>query len=428
MSIVSIPNWPHSLSREGEGAVWLTWIVRLRWVALVAQLLTITIVSRLFDATWSIPVLLLASAVLLGANVLAIRRLSVAVPVGPQILLAQLGLDVAVLSTFLLLSGGPDNPFIVLYLVHVAMGAVMLPARFAAGLTGLVVACYGALHWSQWPLHLERHALGEPALLVAGNLVALTISAVTVTYFIVGLASTLRWREKLLRESQERTARTDRLRSVGTMAAGAAHELNTPLSTIDLRLRRVTRRHEDDDTVGDLDAIRSQLARCNDIVQQLLIGAGDPSASHLMRGALVDFVDDTIGMWSHGNGVEVNLVDESDEAEVEVPRTAFVQGLVNLLENAREAQIEASNDVPIEIELVCKRGFATVVVRDHGAGLPEDNGRVGEPFYTTKATGTGLGVFVARAVADGTGGGLRYVSRPGCTEARWSFPTATRRL
>jgi two-component system sensor histidine kinase RegB len=394
---------------------------------LIAQLLTITIVSRLFDAAWSIPVLLLASVVLLAANIQAIRRLSVPRPVGSRVLLGQLALDVGVLSTFLLLSGGPDNPFIVLYLVHVAMGAVMLPARFASVLTGFVVTCYGALHLSQWPLHLERHALGEPALLVAGNLVALTISAVTVTYFIVGLASTLRWREKLLRESQERTARTDRLRSVGTMAAGAAHELNTPLSTIGLRLRRVTRRHEDSDTVGDLDAIRSQLERCNDIVQQLLIGAGDPSASHLMRGALVDFVDDAVGMWSHGNGVDVELSDESDEAEVEVPRTAFVQGLVNLLENAREAQHEASNDVPIEIELVHKRGFATVIVRDHGAGLPDDSDRVGEPFFTTKATGTGLGVFVARAVADGSGGGLRYVSRPGCTEARWSFPTTTRR-
>jgi len=263
--------------------------------------------------------------------------------------------------------------------------------------------------------------------LLLGNLVAITITAVTVSYFVLGLASSLRHRERLLLEAQERTARTDRLRSVGTMAAGAAHELNTPLSTVALRLRRVTRRHDDAATQADLAAIRGQLDRCNEIVQQLLVGAGDPSASHLMRGHLAEFVDDAVSMWSHGNGVDVHISDDSAEAVVEIPRTAFIQGLVNLLENAREAQAEVDSDAPIEVELVSEGEMATVIVRDHGPGMPDLIDRVGEPFLTTKPTGTGLGVFVARAVADGSGGGLRYRSEPGCTEALWSFPTSVRR-
>lgn len=424
----TIPKWRRPLSKEGEGAIWLTWLVQLRWVAVVAQLLTVAVVGRLFDAGWTLIVLLLAVGVLVGANLLATRRLRAADPVvSPGVLLRQLALDIAVLTTFLLFSGGTENPFTVLYLIHVAMGAVMLPPRYAAGLTGVVVGSYGLLHFSVWPLHLERHALGEHFLRIGGSMIALTIAATTILYFVVGLASTLRWRERMLLDAQERTARTDRLRSVGTMAAGAAHELNTPLSTIGLRLRRVARRHDDEDTAKDLAAIRGQLDRCEQTVEQLLVGAGDPSASHLMHGPLVDFVDAAVGMWTHGNGVDVLLADGSDGAEVELPRTAFIQGLVNLLENAREAQAEAGVTEPIEVELSRETDAAVVVVRDHGVGLPEIAERVGEPFFTTKDTGTGLGVFVARAVADGSGGGLRYKSRPGCTEARWWFPMSQRR-
>ena len=78
---------------------------------------------------------------------------------------------------------------------------------------------------------------------------------------------------------------------------------------------------------------------------------------------------------------------------------------------------------------VVREGEAgVVVVRDRGCGLPADKERIGEPFYTTKATGTGLGVFVARSVADGAGGGLRYVESHGnWTEARWWFPAALER-
>jgi two-component system sensor histidine kinase RegB len=424
MRVPTIPTWRRPSSPQDEGALWLTWLVRLRWVAILAQTITLSLVNRLFDAPWAVPVLVGVEILLVVANFASMRRVADEHDVGQPFLFSQLLLDVCALTVFFVLGGGPDNPFTSLYLIHVAMGAIMLQPAWAAVLTGLVITAHGLLHAWHLPLHLERHSLGAEALTGVGAAVSISITAGTIGFFVLGLANTLRWRERLLLDARDRTARTDRLRSVGTMAAGAAHELNTPLATIGLRLRRVVRRHQDADTTNDLGVIRDQLDRCETIVRQLLVSAGDPAASELRVVAVHDLVEDAVALWSHGTRAAVTVTDTSEAATIAVPRAAFVQGLVNLLENAREAQEEAGRTPPIELILRAGSGRAEIVVRDHGSGLPPQPDRVGEPFFTTKSDGTGLGVYVARAVADGSGGGLRYEGGAGFTEAHWWFPLA----
>lgn len=428
MNAPRYPVWPLPESPHDEGRLWLRWLVRLRWVAIIAQVLTVSVVVRVLDGPGVVLAVLGLELVLIVVNVRAQRRLATSRPVSQATVVGHLLLDVLALTTLFLLAGGPTNPFTSLYVIHVAMGAVMLRPRWSAVLTGSVLACYAALHLGHLPLHLERHSLGVTTLRHLGSALSFGITALSVTGFVMGVASTLRWRSKLLLDARDRTARTDRLRSVGTLAAGAAHELNTPLSTMGLRLRRIARRHLDDDTTADVTVIREQLDRCEQIVQQLLYGAGDPAASQIEHRLLRDLVGSTVAMWSKGNPIQVDLVDRSDGVEVEVPRIAFTQALVNLLENAREAQVAIGCLDPIEVVVRREDGRGEVLVRDRGCGLPDDSKRIGDPFFTTKATGTGLGVYVARAVADGSGGGLRYVDRDdGGTEARWWFPAADRR-
>ena len=113
---------------------------------------------------------------------------------------------------------------------------------------------------------------------------------------------------------------------------------------------------------------------------------------------------------------------------VEVPRIAFAQALTNLLENAREAQQAVGSKAPIRVHLTRKSGMGVVEITDRGIGLPNQKDQVGEPFFTTKTTGTGLGVYVARAVAQGAGGGLGYDSpKNRMTVARGWFPEVKRR-
>ncbi|MBW1879618.1 MAG: HAMP domain-containing histidine kinase [Deltaproteobacteria bacterium] len=423
------PVWPMPDSPHEEERLWLGWLVRLRWVAVLAQVLTVSLVLRVLDGPEVVLAALAVAAVLVAVNLWSLRTLYSDRPVSQATLLSQLGLDVLALTAFLFLAGGPTNPFTNLYLVHIAMGAVMLQPRWAAFLTVLVLSCYGALYLGHLPVHLDRHSLGTQTLMSLGDVLSLAIAALSVTGFVIGIANTLRWRSKLLLEARDRSARHDRLRSVGTLAAGAAHELNTPLSTMGLRIRRLARRHQDADTEADLAVIRGQLDRCEEIVHQLLISAGDPATSLLERRSLGKLVSETVARWSEGHSTEVRLRDLSEAFEVEVPRVAFTHALVNLLDNAREAQLEVDSHDAIEVDVLREKEGAEVVVRDHGIGLPPDADRMGDPFFTTKIEGTGLGVYVARAVADGTGGELRYVREQGrATAAHWWFPDADRRL
>jgi two-component system sensor histidine kinase RegB len=190
---------------------------------------------------------------------------------------------------------------------------------------------------------------------------------------------------------------------------------------MDLRLRRIARRHDDAPTQGDLDVVRGQLERCIDVVDQLAHGAGDPSASGFRRAPLQSFVREALDLWSKGSPIAVRVRLDEAPIPVELPDVAFTQAFVNLLENAREAQADVGVHDPLEVEVTRDGGYGVVRVADRGPGLPVAD-RVGEPFFTTKPHGTGLGVFVARALADGAGGGLAYVRRDGRTVATWTFP------
>ncbi len=408
--------------------MWLAWLVRLRWVAVVAQLITLSFsASVLHQPVATIPALLLVVGGLVAANVQAGGTLRAGLPVSHDHLLVHLLLDVTALTAFFAAAGGSANPFVMLYMIHVAMGAVMLERRHALFLMAVVVLANMLLHRVSQPLHLDRHNLLDADTLAGiGQTVALTVTVFSVGLFTAGTAATLRRNKQRLLEARERTSATDRLRAVGTLAAGAAHELNTPLSTMDLRLRRIGRRHTDEATTADLTVIQDQLDRCIGVVHQLVVGAGDPSASGFRAASLQSLVHDAVHLWSVGSTTRVQLSLDDTAVPVELPDIAFTQALANLLQNASEAQADTGIQEPIAVEVSREGHLGVVRVIDQGPGLPDQRDRVGEPFYTTKPQGTGLGVFVARAVAEGAGGTLTYHREQGRTVARWCFPITER--
>ncbi len=416
------PPWPRFAGPD-EGQLWLAWLIRLRWVAILAQVVVVGFTFEFLPPP-ALPWMAGIVAVLVAANLGAMRERRDRVP--PEgLLLVQLVIDVLALTGFLVLSGGHGNPFTALFLIHVAMGAVMLSPRRATALAVIVGGCYALLFTTRWRLDLSGHAVSEQTLMQVGQVAAFAITVVAILAFVLGVANSLRAHRQQLLEARDRTARTDRLRSVGALAAGAAHHINTPLNTITLRLSRLARRHTDDASRGDLDVIRDQVERCKVVVEQLLQGAGDPSASGLDHCHVGQLADETVHLWRQGAGVDVTFDDSSEDATIEVPRVAFAHALINLLENAREAQAESGADSPIDVRVRRLLDRVEIDVADQGVGMPLRPDQVGEPFYTTKPSGTGLGVYVARVVADGAGGGLRYAANgPQGTVATWWFPVA----
>jgi two-component system, sensor histidine kinase RegB len=411
-----------------EGTLWLSWLLWLRWVAIVAQLITLAFVFPLLASMALMGVWVGVVAVLGVANAWVQRLLrGEDGDIPARTVFAQLALDVAALTVFFYIGGGTSNPFTSLYLVHVAMAGIMLPPRLAGGIAAWSLVCYGLLFVDAYPLNFAAHPLPEQILYPLGQALAQLIVSTSVAVFVIGVASSLRRRREQLLQARERTARTDRLRSVGTLAAGAAHELNTPLSTMGLRLRRIGRRYDDADTTRDVDVIREQLARCTSIVERLLIGAGDPTASDIEVRPLGAMCAEAVQLWSKSTVLTLQINDHSHGVLVELPGIAFQQALINLLENARQAQEEIDCFDPLELLIYTDEGRGIIEVLDRGIGLPDSAEQVGEPFFTTKPTGTGLGVFVAQSVADGAGGGLQYDRREdGGTAAMWWFPIAER--
>ncbi len=160
--------------------------------------------------------------------------------------------DNLLLTALLYYTGGPANPFTVCYLVNIALAAAILGARWAWVLNGAAFACFALLFFAHLPLaelehgpehehamhHHTRTAPGPMSLHLQGSLIAFGGASTFIVYFITRVTRELARREAELDEASRRRARTDKLAALATLAAGAAHELASPLSTIALAVAR----------------------------------------------------------------------------------------------------------------------------------------------------------------------------------------------
>ena len=205
------------------------WLARLRWGALAIVAASLVVADRALDV--QLPWAPMWTLVALGAasNVWLISRKGVDGHLG-----AYLVLDVLLLTALLHFSGGPTNPFSIIYVVYIAMSAVMLAPRWTWAIAALSVASFAALFVLHGPSeHLGHggHGDGFQAHLY-GMFIALVLAVALITYFVSQLSLELRRRERALAEAEERSHRWGQLASIANLAAGAAHELGTPLGTI----------------------------------------------------------------------------------------------------------------------------------------------------------------------------------------------------
>jgi two-component system sensor histidine kinase RegB len=345
----------------------------------------------------------------------------------PEAVLGALMLvDVVVLTGLLLFTGGPFNPFSTLYLVNIALAAVILRPGWTWALVVISLLCFGALFveplrgGAAW-LHGEE---GHVRLHLEGMWVAFGVGAVFIAYFVRRVTSELARREGDLAETRAAQARAERLAALGTLAAGAAHELSTPLSTIAVVARELERRLAGSETGSAVDLsedarlVREQVDRCRRILEQMAADAGDVPGESFVDLTLPELIDASTGDLARDR-LEVVVESAARGRPLQVPRRAVAQALRAITKNALEASPASAS--------VRDGGECRIEVRDQGGGMSEDVlARVGDPFFTTKhpGAGMGLGVFLAQTVLARLGGGLELLSRPGAgTTARLRIPT-----
>lgn len=407
----------------------LSWVVRLRWAAVIGQLLTVAVVR--LGLGIALPIAPLVGVVLMtaGSNVLLQRRLVAPNAPSSSVVAAVLVFDTLLLTAMLYFTGGPMNPFSVLYLLHVTLAVMVLGTRWGFAIVGVSAACFGLLYARSVPLSDLSFPPGTDleSLHLLGTWLAYLVAAVFIAYFLGRIAGELQKRDEQLKAIQTQVARDEKLASLSTLAAGAAHELGTPLATIAVVARELEReasRLGSESFEDDARLIRREVDRCRTILLQMSARAGETAGEVPGPLDLPGLVSDLRATLKPALSSRL-VVDlpAAGAGSVVAPRQALVLVLSSLVRNAFDASAPGA-----EVHLIVERseGEARIRVKDRGEGMsPAVLARAGEPFFTTKeeGAGTGLGLFLAKAFAERLGGRLDIESAAGAgTSATITLP------
>ena len=393
-----------------EDAAKLAWVVRLRWIALSAQLLSIppALAFQLLEPRL-LPVFLGVIAALASVNVLTWAGIRKRHPSERHsyTLLIQLGLDIAALSALLAITGGAWNPLVPILFVHAGIGALLLRGHQSLIFFLLLISCLILLQlFSHIPPGLDGMLVPPLILFPAQALVAVVFWILT-----VWLSRTLTVLQQEFIRTRERQTRTDRLRAVGALAAGLSHEFATPLNTAQLKLARLGRRRELEND-SDLEIAAEALDRCHDILRHMAGAPLRPEGLDLEVVQVDELVKQVCSSVSQADASASILVDVEGHAtrRALLPAVAFSQALLNLIDNATES---AGAEQKIDVLVQSRPGQIDVSVLDRGAGWPKIvRTHIGQPFLTTKPNGVGLGLYYVHTLAEALGGTFHLEDRP----------------
>jgi two-component system sensor histidine kinase RegB len=337
-------------------------------------------------------------------------RLRFTWPVQDRELFVQLLLDVAALTALFYFTGGTTNPFVMLYLLPLATAAAALPAAYVWAMAAIAAGCYTLLFGWHLPLpatgHLHESSFGVH---VFGMWLGFMLSAALIASFAVRMNTTLRDRDRMLAELREQGLRQERIVAIGTLAAGAAHELGTPLSTMAVLVKDI--QPGEAVAAGKLEILRAQIVRCKEILASLSAAAGQVRAVSGQSRPLDAFLEELVRRWQAtrpGVRAHTRLAGPGPAPRIVAEQT-LAQAITNILNNAADVSPQ-----DVELEGRWTPDELVLEIADRGPGLePELAHKAGEPFHTTKSEGLGLGLFLAYTTLNRLGGDVRLMNREG---------------
>jgi two-component system sensor histidine kinase RegB len=430
-------NFPSSRFNKTESGWWssepdgettrqlaLQWVVRLRYGLIAGE---VVLISALTLGV-GIPIPLLAVAPAIAVQTLSNWFLGLKMRWlgrnAEHIVGTLFILDALCLTLILGLSGGPANPFSLLYLVQITFSAVVLRKLWTWALAVISAVLFGLLFWLSVsvPAFHQHGENGEFSPHLLGMWIAFATAALLISFFVGKLSTESRKKEREILLMQKRLSRNDRLASLVTLAAGAAHEIATPLSTIAVTAKEMEHeaglRLHDSRMEEDARLIRTQVDRCRLILERMGAQGADPFGEtpqrtdvyQLLRQVKARFPEDDKRIEIQGDGLA--------PLTCVIPVRAAIESLSALVKNALDASPDAGR-----VRLEAAQADAERVrflIHDEGTGMSaEVLERVAEPFFTTKSPGKGmgLGAFLAHLFAQTLGGQLSFESEPGrgCT-------------
>lgn len=415
-------RWPRL--GQSRGGLRLLTLIRLRWLAVFGQLAAIIVVYFVFD--WPLPFSLCIGAIALSAwlNIFLGLRHRANARLSDQHTSWILAYDIVQLAVLLYLTGGLQNPFAFLFLVPVTVSASSLPLDRTLLLGALAFSLSTILAFHHMPLPWDPEVpLNLPRLYLFGVWSAVLCGTAFAAMFAWRISEETRQMSAALAATEMVLAREQQLSALDGLAAAAAHELGTPLATIQLVAKEL--KHELPDAGAhhdDLELLNSQAARCREILAQLANRTDAGDAMHSSFGVLVMLEEMVEPL--RGAGVQIDVSQSSDGSAPEptLPRNpGILFGLGNLLENAVDFA-----ETRVEVEASWTADELRLVIRDDGPGISQDViDRLGEPYVTTRPgyagqpddvgedhEGMGLGFFIAKTLLERSGATVVLAQRP----------------
>ena len=338
----------------------------------------------------------------------------------------HLAVDIVVFTAVVYYTGGPTNPFVSLYLVPISLAATSLPTRYAWLTVALCGAGYSLLWWRSVPLPPVHARFGsEFDLHLAGMWINFVIAAVLIVLFVGRMAWLVRQRDRELAAMRETALRDQQLIELGTLAAGTAHEINTPLSTLTILASELEETTTGVDQKQQLRAMLDEIRVINERLNRIAGGVNAERSTGARHAELHAFLDELLAKWAAAHP-EIGLGVTFEAAKTGIPivvEATIEQAIRNVLDNAAHATL-ANGGRRIDVAIGMDGTRLTLAVTDQGAGLdPAVRDDIGLKVVSTKEHGLGIGLLVSRAALQRFGGRLDVKDRPaGGVEAHIELP------
>lgn len=417
------------------------------WLCLLRAILTVVLVLGMVILSWIEPVSLLndkgvvfSLSFLTIVNVVSLWYLQRQKPVSQRLLFIQLLIDVLAMSLIFYRTGGASNPFVFWYLLPLSIAAAILKMRQTLLLLALMLVLYSLLFFYFLPFDLfssgmfhqggghAGHVMGYQLILaklglhssnlqlhMIGMWLNFLFSAALITFFVTRMSEALRQQDRELAKQHEGLLQREQVLSLGALAAGAAHELGTPLSTMAVLARDIEEELPKDSALReDVVLLRNQLQVCRNILTGLREQAqGQP------RTSMAEFIQSMI------NRMEVlhpqrsfQVVNELHSVSIQAPAT-LSQVLINLLDNAAQAATST-----VALTVLDESENCVLLIDDDGPGIaPDVSAQLGKVFVSNKDEGMGLGYFLSHASINQLGGSIHFKDRqPSGTRVELKLP------
>ncbi len=389
-------------------------LILARWAMLVAMTALILWIPPGLDISLPLLPMLAILAIAAMLNGIAHFRLRQATPEAAEIT-RQLLLDIVTLAGLVFFSGGATNPLVFLLLPPVAIAAITLPARHVLLVGCSAVLAYSLLMLVYLPLDISD-ARRATRLHLIGMWLTFLLSVILIGWIILRMTQLIRQRDAELAATRESVLRDQQVMAMGTLAAGAAHELGTPLATMNLIVGELQRDPAVPKVVHeDLAVLHQQLGVCKTIISTLVRRAGAERLENSQKQAVDRWLEQLRQHW-HAARPQASSqlhIDGSGAVPHRLIDRRLEQAVLNLLNNAANASA-----LPVDLGIDWSASDWTITIRDAGPGFPpellEEGGR--GDFLAQRggnAMGFGVGLLLTQSAIEQLGGRLQLSNPPG---------------